>query len=285
MKQPFVIAWLLLAVCPGVLYAAEPPVQWLENKGNQIIWKGVSGEFAVLWASNDILAWNVKNTTPAGVFSLRADSHREFNLIATETWESFGADNTLEVYERNLAILSLVGPILSVEDHFYASMAMEAHPNGQTRFITYDLQKGAPALLTDYFAADVVFAALRQDPLIKRALGEAKPTSLQELAEQFAHEPPPNDACYAVDMDWIHHFMFYQVEKSKVAVRIGLPGAGPCRESLTQIGIWLPISAELQSAMQQAADGKQGFLAAQQKKLANGKRTTLEFTAPTLKKP
>ncbi len=66
---------------------------------------------------------------------------------------------------------------------------------------------------------------------------------------------------YQFNTDMLSRFSFYQIQDDKVAVRLGLSyGSEPCRGTLTQIGLWLPIPEVLRAALEGANRRQEGFL-------------------------
>lgn len=135
---------------------------------------------------------------------------------------------------------------------------------------------GRAARLTDYFPAKDIHAALIKDSVIGKALRsiDLEPESVKSLDELMKHVErglvyiDPNQdrsgksypLCFSMNKDMLTSFAFNHVEGDKIAVRIGLPGNGLCRENLTQIGILLPIPRMLKNAAEDARIGKGGFL-------------------------
>src|SRR2546423_8529618 len=166
-----------------------------------------------------------------------------------------------------------------------------AHPGGETRFVAVDLSKpagvrrgsdetllpGNVAKLTDYFPAGEIHKALMADPIMQKALAGKRPRTLAELlkliGEAFPTVAEDEKSCYMLDTDLLTRFAFHHVEGNKVAVRLGLSGAGVCRYNLTQVGLLLPIPAALQQALAQAEAGSEGFLMS--RKVAAGRQTSL----------
>jgi hypothetical protein len=174
--------------------------------------------------------------------------------------------------EIKVRALAWIPPFLSLREETYQSCpGREAHPGGETRFTTLQLnadrQKLAgprPTSMTDFFDAAVLSRALRADPLIVKALGKNAPNDLTELVRALAETPPVLDdpQCYSFPDDLLSRFAFHQREGSRVTVRIGLPGAGPCRYALTEIGLSLPLPAALATERTGSSDDYSGFWAA-----------------------
>ena len=257
---------------------------------SDMIWQGLSGGFCVEWTTKDVAA-AASPTAGASAYSL-----------AQELRQSFDEENTLHVeknatapnpclQEHRVAILSIVGSIISVRETSTLSCKLQAHPGGETRLYSIDLAKSATpktstakveALkLTDYFSAAAVFRSLRQDALVQKALETtgAAPKTLDDLIAALASSPAVLDDqhCYIFPEDLLSRFAFHHLQKDKVGVRLGLPGAGPCRENLTSIGILLPAPRSLQKALSAAASRSQGFLMKDTDAVAQGRQTTISF--------
>jgi hypothetical protein len=187
-------------------------------------------------------------------------------------------------------LLSMVGPILSFEEHSTGDCTREAHPDGKTSWHAVDLRRfdpdfalgngvdaGKPAKLTDYFPADSVRDALLKDSVVQKALStiNVQARDIKSLDELMSYigtglvysddansdtSSTRNPLCFSMEKDLLSNFAFDHIEGNKVAVRIGLSGAGTCRENLTQIGILLPIPPALKNALGDANSGKGGFL-------------------------
>jgi hypothetical protein len=147
-------------------------------------------------------------------------------------------------------------PLLSLREELYQSCPRAAHPGGETRLTTlavdlneHSLGSPRPVVLTELYDAAVVSEALRRDPLVEKALqGKDVPAELGALVRALAETPPVLDGkhCYSFPEDLLSRFAFHHREGSNVAVRLGLPGAGPCRYELTELGLLLPIPAILE---------------------------------------
>jgi hypothetical protein len=173
--------------------------------------------------------------------------------------------------DLNFQQLSLVGSIMSFRKDVDQSCQREAHPSQLSEFNTIELTNGNAAQLTDYFRAEDIYEALMADRVVQKALGSvnAKPGNLNQLLHtlsrggiQYIEEPSDTSKalCFSMNDDLLFHFAFDHLEGDKVAVRIGLPGTGVCRANLTQVGILLPVPAELKEAFKVADKGSGGFL-------------------------
>jgi hypothetical protein len=206
-------------------------------------------------------------------------------------------------YERTLTVLSVVGSLVSLRDNYYVTCTMEAHPGGETRYTALDLAKpgeaaykqdemnfdianpGKAVRLTDLFSEADIFNAMLADPFVKKQVENFRrdhpekpppPKTLDELTHSLWPDLDKGE-CYSVADDMFTRFAFHHIENGKVAVRLGLSGAGPCREKLTELGILLPIPQSLKSALALADSGKEGFLMKDLKKVSRGQTTKLVF--------
>jgi hypothetical protein len=141
-------------------------------------------------------------------------------------------------------------PLLGLREATYQSCGSEAHPGGETRYTTLwiDLNEhslGSPRqiLLTELYDEAVIAEALRGDALVQKALkGSNVPAGLDALLIALAETPPvlEGERCYEFPEDLLARFVLHHQEGEQVAVRLGLPGAGPCRYKVTDIGLLLP---------------------------------------------
>jgi len=256
------------------------------------LWIGQSGGFIVQWCKDDITAHPVGNPTRL-LFSAKSIARNSFEYESAMVAEAYGQENRLSEYERDFTVMSMVGSIITFKDHYYTSLKREAHPAGETRYTAIDLAKqgevdpaspGEVVKLTDFFMESDILHALLADPLIGEALKNADEQDisrrdLSALIEELSGPAVSEKYCYEISDDLLTRFAFHHIEKGKVAVRIGLSGAGPCRESLTEIGILLPIPERLKRAFALAESGKEGFLMKDLKKIARGQKFILRFKA------
>ena len=293
---------------PATPLAADPP-----KAERNTIWQGCTGVVCVRWTGDDIVA--ASHASPEiPMFSLAAELRAVFGQEQRRRRneaEAVGRERSARgeappqpnpcTQDIRAAILSLVGGFLSVQATITTSCERAAHPAGETKFITFDFTDAAPAsgvhdgaasetrqkraTLGDLFAADPVIAAFRGDPLVGRAIADTGPVpkTLQALQEAMGAAPEIIEAqgCYAFASDQLARFAFHHIEGDKVAVRIGLPGAGPCRENLTQVGLLLPIPPALAAALTGAETLASGFLMQSAPGIAHGRIMARTF-APLL---
>jgi len=267
------------------------------------IWEGTSGSLRLRWTGEDISAQRAGAADPP-VFSLvrrmRASFDQEDKATRTENARLAAqakarGENAPPsvpcVTSNRVSLLSVVGTIVSARVTTMTTCEREAHPAGETRVLSLDLAAFAAAgakspaakvvKLTDYFPSSAVFESLRKDSVVREALESSgvRPTTLPQLLEALAASAPVMDdkRCYAFPDDLLSRFAFHHREGNQVAVRLGLPGAGPCRENLTQIGLLLPVSPALARAITAAASREEGFLMQAAESIANGRRTITTF--------
>jgi hypothetical protein len=191
--------------------------------------------------------------------------------------------------EHKVALLSVVGSLVSLRDESFVSCQMEAHPGGATAFVALQLlgetgeflERPKRRRLDQVFSSSQVFAVLRKDPLLQTrdpAYAPASLAQLLKLAGSFSvFFDKEADLCYSVPHDFLTRFAFHHVEEDRVAVRVGLPGAGPCRYNLTQMGLLLPAPSSLAAALSAAAARQEGFLMADAATISKGRLTSLTF--------
>jgi len=254
------------------------------------IWSGTSAGYAIQWTGAD-LTGRPAGGAAAPSFSARQLARQDFADIEKDS------DGHCE-YERHFTLLSVVGPVISYQDGYVTFCETAAHPGGETRFVAVDLSKpararrgsddtmlpGNAAKLTDYFPATEIHKALMADALIQKALDGKRPRTIPELlkliGEAFPTVAEDEKTCFTLESDLLTRFVFHHVEGNKVAVRLGLSGAGVCRNNLTQVGLLLPIPAALQQALANADAGSEGFL--MNRKVGAGRQTN--FVAETKKR-
>jgi len=146
----------------------------------------------------------------------------------------------------NYEISSLVGPILSVAESLYWEGG--AHPGHLARLETINLDTGkTPVLLTDIFPEEEIVKALRNDKVVKKALGKKHPKKLSEIMEMA------DGGCEISFSHTNESFAFHHVKGGNVAVRIGLPhGCEAMRGNYTELGIYLPIPHNFTEYLKQA---------------------------------
>jgi hypothetical protein len=249
------------------------------------------------WSASDISARPAKSPT-AVLFSAKSLAQRDFAAFREASKDPDSGKIEHCLYERTFVLLSVVGSIISLRDNNSTACDQAAHPGGETRYTAIDLMRAGGVgyrelemevdganpskivKLTDIFEEADILNALLADPLVKEALGSSgsRPQTLSKLIEEFGAGASVTDKhCYSVSEDMLTRFAFHHLENGKVAVRLGLSGAGPCREFLTEIGILLPIPPTLKTALARADSGTEGFLMKDLKKISRDKVTTFSF--------
>lgn len=169
-----------------------------------------------------------------------------------------------ESHEVSWQLLSVVGPIVSFEQAGGGYAKGTAHPYAYRQYEAVDLRKkGRPAVLTDFFPRETILKALLGDKVIQRALvGKARPKTLEGLLKALDGYTS-EDCTYGFTDDLLSSFAFHHLEGNQVAVRFGLThGCEVARGSLTTLGVLMPIPPSLKGALEEARQGREGFLAA-----------------------
>jgi len=174
--------------------------------------------------------------------------------------------------EIKVTPVAWITPLLGLREEIYQTCPREAHPGGETRLTTLaiDIDRHAqrpprPVVLTEIFEPAVVYEALRHDDLVVKALhGSDIPTELGALVKALAETPPVVDGkrCYSFPEDLLARFVLHHSEGTHVAVRLGLPGAGPCRYELTELGLLLRMPDALKPALEHMGEDTGSFFVA-----------------------
>jgi hypothetical protein len=243
------------------------------------IWSGDSAGFAVRWSSSDILVTRIGLKGPP-VYSARAVAERDWKERASET------SNMTCGEERDVEILSVVGPVMSVLDSTGGYCEGTAHPWAVSRYVAIDLEKSTAATvvgarLTDYFSERDVLAALLADRLVKASVSSSKrpsPTRLTELLTVTAEFPIRVGDCeFELDERSLSSFAFHHLQKDRVAIRLALPYRHEaCRGLVAQLGLLLPLPERLKEALARANVRRAGFLMKDQDKVSRGLSTSFE---------
>jgi hypothetical protein len=261
--------WLVLAL---VLLAAD-------GAGAQPIWRGRSGGFDVVWSGRDVSATRVRGGVR--LFSLRALGDRQWaDMLKDSEVDEDGEDTAPREVSISYRVLSVVGPIVSVEEFWYCD-CRGAHPISHSRFIAYDVSRGTPAeprpaVITDWVDERELVRALAADRILRQAMDAAgvtdAPATLAALMEAVHGEPVSTgaDECtYAVGEDFASSFAFHHVEGDRVAVRFSLSHhVEICRGHIIQVGVLVPVSDRLRSHLAAARARTAGFLMADLRRVA-----------------
>jgi len=237
-------------------------------------WSCGSGAYRVAVTDSDVTAGAAQPSNGAAgpTFSARAFASIGFDAER----KAFGpGDNASLSMERKFSVVSLVGPWLALRDEAYIDASGTAHPGGETRFWTVDLRRsgawnlsaddpftavqvpdGRLLFLQQLFPASEIRTKLAADPFVRRAVHSSE-TTLDDLLQDFAEQSDAiQDVCFSVPDDLMSRFAILGAQGPDAVVRIGLPGAGPCRYNLTQLGLLLhpqaPADGALASALSHA---------------------------------
>jgi hypothetical protein len=165
-----------------------------------------------------------------------------------------------------------------------------AHANVSKDFRAYRIDNTHGPTLTgiylrEIFGEGVIFEALRNDKVVKAALVESQkgaPTNLDGLLQALNGQSVDTGSCrYMFDEDLLNRFAFFDVQGDRVAVRISLPyDTESCRGSTAQIGIWLPVPAELRNDLFAAKKRTAGFVMADAERVSKGRQTGVSASDP-----
>lgn len=208
-----------------------------------------------------------------GMRTFNYESWAEWTFRNELTGEGAAQDRGPEcVREIKATPVAWIAPLLGLREEILQSCPREAHPGGETRLTTLalDLDRHSqgpprPLVLTDLFEPAVVYEALRHDDLVVKALhGSDIPAELGALVKALADTPPVVDGkhCYSFPSDLLARFVLHHSEGTHVAVRVGLPGAGPCRYELTELGLLLRMPEALKPALEHMGEGTGSFFVA-----------------------
>jgi hypothetical protein len=267
---------------------ATPPAA----ASDQLIWEGTSGGFQIRWTTRDVAATKA-GASEGAAFSLARDLtaayEREAAARAADEAKTGGPSPANPcTWQGKVEVLSIVGSIVSYRVTRSITCEHEAHPSGESRLVSIDLATAGatggspkPLTLADLFSEASVLAALRNDPLVKQVIrsDEDAAKTLPGLVQALSSGPPVLDdkACFAFPDDLLSRFAFHHLEDGSVAVRVGLPGAAPCRENLTFLGILLPVPRSLSEALAAAATKSEGFLMKDPPASAKGRQTIVTY--------
>lgn len=189
------------------------------------------------WGKLDLthasMSWDVRKTGEMIVAENRMTRH-SFTVFQ-DTREEKDVDGEIRSSEMSYDIVSLVGPVLTVFEHRYLDTGV--HPSYGGFFKVINLDKGHQMLsITDLFDEAVVLNALLNDRVVRKAIGNNLPKSLEELAQMA------DGGCEISFHELARSFAFHHIKGDAVAIRFGLPhGCEAMRGRFTQIGIYLPI--------------------------------------------
>jgi hypothetical protein len=266
---------------PSAPDAAQAPHEPEANAPTPMdtIFDGTSGGIRVSWSKHDITIYPGAGAAPVSLAQRFRTEHGAENL------ENEGPCR----WEDRVSVLSVVGPVVSLERKMYSECARAAHPGGETRYMSLRAKAGGGDIeavdLSGYFEPSVLFAALSKDTVVRRAIasqdqsqgpgrvaGVAKELGglLLRIADVELDEP-----CASFPSDILNRFAIHHVDHSNVAVRIGLPGSGPCRQKLTTLGLLLPMPPPLSAVLAAAESQREGFLMKDSARIAKGRVTLI----------
>lgn len=278
--KPFYILIFAFLLMPSALAA------------NHVFWKGTSAGYQVEWSSADLKAVDSKSNRT--VFSARETAQANFEHVKKKLQPN-------EVYEEDYELLSLVGPIMSVEYHAKISSGLSTknskiHQKGITRYVAVDLQNPSPAIsrmtenrdefadpanhvkLSDIFTEKDLLAAFNNDTVIQSTIDTATITTLSDLVKTLKGKSlPAPDMCGKFDSCLLNEFGFHHLRGKNAVVRLGISGVEPKPETLSELGMVVPIAEPWLSKFNLAADGKEGILMGALKKKTGSARTHFEF--------
>jgi len=232
-------------------------------------YRGISKGFQVNWTSRDLQAWyaqDMSRNEPS--FSLRKLAQApcqegEFRCIGDSQVQG--------------QLSAQVGRYLSYQESSSGYVPGAAHDWASTTFHTVDMATGKPVKLTDLFPEAAIHQALMKDALVQQALAGARPKNFQALVEALDGKQSP-DGKYIFSRDMFENFTFHHVKGNDVAIRLAIPyGVEVYRGSLTQLGMYLPMPAELKTDLMRAADRTAGILMSDVEKNLSGRSTNIEI--------
>ncbi len=249
----------------------------VSNIAQAIIWEGESAGLNIRWTKNEITV-----TTPFGrqIFSTTQLAQKDFEADFLMD-KSLYKNNPCE-YQRNFALLSVVGSIATISDTESTKCKNMKHPSIDHNFITIDLAKSAEAVkLTDLFVESDILAALLNDKIIKLSLKNKTPATLTGLFNALEwSEIVIKDCTYTLPINFLNQFAFHHVTARQVAIRLHLqPMTHACESKKAQLGFYLPIPTTLKMALNRAQMQNSGFLMRDQLK----KTSTVSFSTTDYK--
>jgi hypothetical protein len=269
---------LRILALAGALLLSAASTHALSAQPAATIWRGRSGGFDVTWTSGDISARRARDGVV--VFSARAIADREWGATSADS------DDAVPVreWERTYRVLSLVGPILSLQEETYCDCG-GAHPISWTRFVSYDLSTStaaAPHLadVTRLVDEASLVRALTADPLIRQAMDAAGVHGLTRVAqfgpalEAQSISPPSGDCTFALGKEFASEFGLHHLDGTRVAVRFSLShSVEVCRGMMIQVGVLAVPLASMRIPLREASGRQRGFLMKDRSAVAGRGRT------------
>jgi len=264
------------------------------------IWDGKIGNLSISWTTEDIVVVKDGNQ----IFSAQELAKQDFEA-------DFMADNSLRNnncnYKREFVLLSVVGKIVNFQETEYINCDSTPHPTVTIKFIARNFASGDKVKLTDFFAEADLVTALKNDNLIKAAITKTDPevsaTRISELVDKLHNiKAIPNlnqvmlnglynalewseitvKGCgYRLAKDYLTQFAFHHLNQDQVAIRLNLlPNSIACQTKNLQLGLYLPIPTNIETALRQANNREVGFLMDK----ANKGQTKVAFTTANYSK-
>jgi hypothetical protein len=277
------------------LVAQAMPARAVPVASAQTYWKGSSAGFQVEWTKGDLRA--VDSSSGQTVFSAKDVARSNFESVKKRLPPG-------TVYEEDYELLSLVGSVLSLEYHARISngpksqkrsSAKATQSRGITRYVAIDLQNPAGGIarlsekydeatipscvkLSDLFSEKDLLAAFTNDTVIQSTIDTEKVATVTDLVKALDGKSlPPPDMCGTFDASLLNEFGVHHLRGSKAALRLGISGAEPRSEILSELGLVVPIPEGVLSKFNLASEGKEGVLMSALKKKAAQARTHFEF--------
>ncbi len=248
-------------VSVGVSPSKSKQDEYQPGAASQFYYRGISQGYQVNWSSDDLSAGRAQDmsqTEPS--YSAKESLEAVCKKPGGDDWACTGERRSL------VKLAAQVGKYLSVDQLDTGYVPGAAH-DWSTRYLqTINLDTGKPVALTDLFPEKAIFSALMNDPVIKQALASERvkerlngksPASLTELKQAVAGWVSP-DGRFSLD-GLGDHFTFHHLKGEQVAVRLSLPyGVEAYRGTMSQLGLYLPIPAGLETELKRAAATEDG---------------------------
>jgi hypothetical protein len=228
------------------------------------IWKGKSAGYEVRWTEENIQA--ISLTDQKIVFDAAAQCADDMEQVAFDDMDC--------EYGRTMAVVSLVGSLLTIFDEWSSYCMGTAHPQYYQLYKTIDLTNGNTVTLTDYFPEEKILEALRSDPYIGKALKQYPGIPTNSVTE-FIPKLTEQAGCeFGFDEDLLTRLAFHHVEGDRVAIRLGVSNISHhvCRKEISQLGILLPIPENLLKPLENAKAQTEGILMENLQKVSGDKK-------------
>lgn len=243
-------------------------------------WTKSSGDFKVQVSATELKA--IKISSGKVVFSASELTQQGFDdYKETLKGEKLGHCT----YSRTFRPVSLLNNFLTFSDELLSSCVREAHPSSSYRVTTIDLSNAETVhyasspddalvltdktsknvrSLTSFFKQQDILHAMQQDSVLKQNLSPF-PASLAEIPTSIdsnGMEIPKTPCRFTLSPDYLSRFVLHHLVGPNVAVRVELaPIGGACRSAKAELGLLLPIPAQMHTALDSAGSLRDGFLA------------------------